>query len=70
MNVTNHLERGSRISSEKTALIFEGKSFTYAELNQKVNQVTNLLPELGVHRGDRSFLKCNAKNRGGRIYSQ
>jgi long-chain acyl-CoA synthetase len=52
MNITQHIERGCRFFPQKTALIFEGKSFTYKELNQLANCAANVLQGLGIKRGD------------------
>lgn len=56
MNVAHHIERASRLFPDKAALIFEGKSFTYFELNQSVNRVANSLRELKINKGDRVAL--------------
>lgn len=53
MNIAHHVERGQRLFPNKTALIFEGKSFTYKELDQMANRMANGLRELGIQRGDR-----------------
>lgn len=56
MNVAQHIERARRWFPDKTALLFEGKSFTYRELDQAVNRAANGLRGLGVERGDRVAL--------------
>ncbi|MEA5516844.1 long-chain fatty acid--CoA ligase [Nodularia sp. UHCC 0506] len=56
MNITNHVERGSRLFPDKPALVFEGKSFSYKALNIMANQVANGLQELGIVKGDRVAL--------------
>lgn len=56
MNITHHIERGHQLFPDKLALVFEGKTFTFKELNLMVNRVANSLQELGVHRGDRVAL--------------
>jgi len=56
MNIAHNIERGCRFFPDKIALIFEGKSFTYQEINQMANQVANSLQGLGVNRGDRIAL--------------
>lgn len=56
MNIAHHIERGSRLFPHKTALIFEGKFFTYKHLNQLANRFANGLRGLGIERGDRVAL--------------
>lgn len=52
MNIAEHIERGCRFFPQKNALIFEGKSFTYKQLNQLANCAANALQGLGIKRGD------------------
>lgn len=56
MNIAHNLERGARFFPNKTALIFEGKSFTYKQLDRLANRVANSLRGLGISRGDRVAL--------------
>jgi long-chain acyl-CoA synthetase len=56
MNITQHVERGHHLFPDKPALIFEGKSFTYADLDMMANRVANALRRLGIHRSDRVAL--------------
>jgi len=56
MNITQHVERGHHLFPDTPALIFEGKSFTYADLDLMANRVANGLRELGIHRSDRVAL--------------
>lgn len=56
MNIAHNLERGQRLFPNKTALIFEGKSYTYKELDKLANRIANGLRELGILRGDRVAL--------------
>lgn len=53
MNIAHHLERAHRLFPDKIALIFEGKSYTYQQLEQLVNCAANSLRELGINQGDR-----------------
>lgn len=53
MNIAQNVERGHLFFPNKTALIFEGKSFTYKELDKMANRVANGLRGLGIERGDR-----------------
>ncbi|MBW4450028.1 MAG: long-chain fatty acid--CoA ligase [Spirirestis rafaelensis WJT71-NPBG6] len=56
MNIAHNVERGGRFFPNKTALIFEGKSFTYKELDEMANRLANGLRGLGIKRGQRVAL--------------
>ncbi|GAB1545342.1 long-chain fatty acid--CoA ligase [Scytonema sp. NUACC21] len=56
MNIAQHVERGHHFFPNKTALIFEERSFTYKELNEISNRVANALRKLGIERGERVAL--------------
>ncbi len=56
MNIARNLERATLYFPDKPALIFEGKTFTYRELNQQVNRLANNLRALGLEKGDRAAL--------------
>ncbi len=56
MNIAQHIERARRWVPDKEALWFEGRSFSYRELDALVNRVANGLRGLGVERGDRVAL--------------
>jgi len=51
--VDRHLREGR---AEKTAVIADGKAWTYREVAEKVNQVGNRLLETGIEPGDRVML--------------
>lgn len=53
MNIANNLERARTFFPDKAAIIFEGKSYTYRQLDEEVNRLANGLRALGVERGDR-----------------
>ncbi|MGK7927269.1 MAG: AMP-binding protein, partial [Spirulina sp.] len=56
MNIAQNVERGAKFVPNKSALLFEGKTFTYRELNELVNRAANSLQALDVKRGDRVAL--------------
>ncbi|MGV2830683.1 class I adenylate-forming enzyme family protein [Myxosarcina sp. GI1(2024)] len=56
MNITEHIERGARSFPDKAALIFEDRAYTYQQLNQIVNRLTNGLQQRGIDKGDRVAL--------------
>lgn len=47
------LENSVRQDSEKTAIQFEGKCVSYADLHQQVRQVASGLQSMGIEQGDR-----------------
>jgi long-chain acyl-CoA synthetase len=52
MNIAQNIERSSDLFPNKPAIIFEGKYFTYKDLNEKVNQAANALQKLGIKSGN------------------
>jgi long-chain acyl-CoA synthetase len=54
--VQDFLESAALQAPEKTALIFEGQSWTYAQIDQMANRLARGLAERGVARGDRVVL--------------
>ncbi len=56
MNIAKNLERARTFFPEKPALIFEGKRWSYLQLDTDVNRMANGLRELGVSKGDRVAL--------------
>lgn len=53
MNVAQHVERGARLFPERSALLFENETFSYARLNAESNRAANGFGGLGIGRGDR-----------------
>lgn len=47
------LARNARRYPDKTGLVFKESRFTFSELNERVNRLTNALSALGVKKGDR-----------------
>jgi long-chain acyl-CoA synthetase len=56
MNIAQNIERSRRFFADKPALIFEGRPYSYRELDEMVNRLANGLSGLGVQRGDRLAL--------------
>nr|MBW4635314.1 AMP-binding protein [Iphinoe sp. HA4291-MV1] len=56
MNIAHNVERGRRFFPNKTALIFEGNSWTYKDVDEMANRVANALRGLGIERGHRVAL--------------
>jgi fatty-acyl-CoA synthase len=53
MNVGNWVTKWASLRPDKPAIIFEDTSFTYAGLNERINQTAHLLQGRGVGKGDR-----------------
>ena len=56
MNIAQNLERARLFFPDKPAVIFEGRTYTYRQLDEEVNRLGNGLRALGVERGDRVAL--------------
>lgn len=62
MNTAEFLSISHAICPDKTAIIFEGKRFTYSQLNERCNRLANALSSMGVKKGDRVAImqvNCN-----------
>ncbi|MFC2067025.1 class I adenylate-forming enzyme family protein [Chloroflexota bacterium] len=62
MNTTEFLGIATAICPDKTAIVFEGKRYTFSQLNERVNRLANALSNLGARKGDRVALlqvNCN-----------
>ncbi|MDY6856919.1 MAG: long-chain-fatty-acid--CoA ligase [Thermodesulfobacteriota bacterium] len=53
MNTTDFLSIASAICPERDCMVFEGKRWTYSQLNDRANRLANGLVKLGVEKGDR-----------------
>ncbi|MSQ06673.1 MAG: hypothetical protein EXR54_01895 [Dehalococcoidia bacterium] len=53
MNTTEFLTIAAAIVPERTAIIFEGQQFSFAQLQGRANRLANALSSLGVAAGDR-----------------
>jgi len=62
MNTTEFLTIATAICPDRDAIVFEGKRYTFSQLNERVNRLANGLAKLGVKKGDRVALlqvNCN-----------
>jgi acyl-CoA synthetase (AMP-forming)/AMP-acid ligase II len=60
VNTTDFLTIAAAICPDKTAIVFEDKRYTFAELNQRVNQLAHSLIKLGAGKGAViAFLQVN-----------
>jgi len=60
VNTTDFLNIASAICPDKTAIVFEGKRYTFSQLNQRVNRLSIGLMKMGIKRGDRvGFIQVN-----------
>ncbi len=53
MNTTDFLSIATAICPERDCVVFEGKRYTYAKINDRVNQLAHALDHMGVKQGDR-----------------
>lgn len=56
MNIAQHVTRAGHFFPDKPAILFEGRTYTYRELDETANRLANGLRALGVRRGDRVSL--------------
>ncbi|MBI2829808.1 MAG: long-chain-fatty-acid--CoA ligase [Chloroflexi bacterium] len=56
MNTAEFLTISAAIVPERQAIIFEGKTTTFGEMNERTNRLANALAGLGVKKGDRVAL--------------
>jgi fatty-acyl-CoA synthase len=55
------LDQAVTLYGKKTALLDDSKEFTYSEVNERVNQLSRGLSELGIEKGDRvAYLAPNS----------
>jgi len=60
MNTTEFLEISSAICPDRTALIFEGKKYSFVELSERATKLGDALSRLEVQKGDRvAILEVN-----------
>jgi len=63
MNTAEFLTIATAICPDKTAIVFEGKRYTFSQLNERVNRLGNALLNLGVQKGDRvAMLQVNTNH--------
>jgi len=60
MNTTDFLSIATSICPERVAIVFEGKRYTFSQLNERVSRLANALLNLGIKKGDRvAMLQVN-----------
>lgn len=62
MNVGDWIRKRAIVSPEKIAVIFEGRGFTYRQVNERTNRLVNALADRGIKKGDRvavMFYNCH-----------
>ena len=52
MNTTEFLMISNAIVPDRPAIIFEGRTYSFAQLNDRVNRLANALLQMGVQKGD------------------
>ncbi|WP_203289780.1 long-chain-fatty-acid--CoA ligase [Metabacillus sp. cB07] len=59
--LADFLDRAVKLYGGKTAIIDDGKEFTYAQVGERVNRLSRGLADLGVQKGDRvAYLAPNS----------
>jgi long-chain acyl-CoA synthetase len=56
MNISEHVERGSRDHPERAALLWDGRPISYRECNERSARAAGLFASAGVKAGDRVAL--------------
>ena len=60
MVITEFLDLSAMLVPERTAIAFEGKRFSYAQLKERVNRLADSLSKLGLRKGERvAILEVN-----------
>ena len=62
MNTTDFLNIANAICPDRDCIVFEGRRWTYAKVNERVNRLANALAQWGIGKGDRVGLlhvNCN-----------
>jgi len=62
MVITEFLDLSAMLVPERTAIAFEGKRFSYAQLKERVNRLADSLSRLGLKKGERAAIlevNCN-----------
>ncbi len=62
MNTTDFLSIANAICPERDSIVFEGKRWTYGQINERINRLANGLVKLRVGNGDRVgilHVNCN-----------
>jgi long-chain acyl-CoA synthetase len=58
LNLVSVFEHSAKELPEKKAIIFNDKSFSFAQVAAMVNKVANALKEKGIQKGDKVALSC------------
>jgi acyl-CoA synthetase (AMP-forming)/AMP-acid ligase II len=60
MNTLDFLNIANAICPDRDCVVFEGKRYTFSQINERVNRLANALLKLGVKKGDRvAILQVN-----------
>jgi fatty-acyl-CoA synthase len=60
MNTADFINIATAICPDKTAIVFEDKRFTFSQLNERINRLSNGLIKLGAKKGAViAFLQVN-----------
>jgi long-chain acyl-CoA synthetase len=56
MNVAHNLERSARLFPDAPAIVFEGRTLSYRELDERASRAAHALEAMGIRPGDRVAL--------------
>jgi acyl-CoA synthetase (AMP-forming)/AMP-acid ligase II len=56
MVITEFLDLSATLVPQRTAIAFEGKRFSYAQLRERVNRLADSLSKLGLKKGERAAI--------------
>jgi len=62
MNTTDFLNIANAICPDRDCIVFEGRRWSYAKVNERVNRLANALAQWGIGKGDRVgilHVNCN-----------
>jgi len=54
MNIGTLTARHARYRPRHTAVVYEGRRFTWLEFDRRVNKLANALLEMGIYKGDKA----------------
>ena len=63
MHVTDALRRAAIRHHDRTALVFERRSWTWGQFENRVARLATVLRELGIGDGDRVAMLANSSDR-------
>jgi fatty-acyl-CoA synthase len=62
INIGHWVKKWASLQPQKPAILFEHSVFSYQQLNARVNQVSHLLHEMGIRKGERVAILLHNSN--------